>query len=140
MSRFGGRAIVALAFWLGLAMLGHGSRASAWFQLSATPVSQVNSCAESGSGPSEREKTPHLPWLTDPIPLLDALDCGQQSPAGGGAGSPSSFSSGSAGHAVMLVAAFELTGPNLSTRLRWRESLLIPDPLTAAIFEPPRAG
>lgn len=139
MLRFGGREIVALAAWLGLAMLGYGPRASAWFQLSATPISQ-SEAGGAGSGPSERDATSHQPWFTDAFSLLDAFNSGQPSPAGGGAGSPSSSSSGSAGSTGLLVAGIELTGPSLTTRLRWRESLPIPDPLTAAIFEPPRAG
>lgn len=139
MLRFGGREIVALAAWLGLAMLGYGPRASAWFQLSTTSVSQTES-GGAGSGPNERDATSQLPHVTDAFSLFDAYNFGPQSPGGGGAGSPSSSSSSSAGSTGLLVAGIELTGPSLTTRLRWRESLPIPDPLTAAIFEPPRIG
>lgn len=143
MTRFGGRAIAALAVWVGLAVLGYGPRAAASFLPFATQMPQSNPCADSGGAggaPADVQKPSDVPLTLDALLALKVQDCSPQSPASGGAGSGPTTSSGPTGSAVVLVAGTDPTGPSLTTRLRWRESLQIPDPITAAIFEPPRAG
>src|SRR5205809_765598 len=51
-SRFGGRAIAAVAVWVGLAMLGYGPRAAASFLPFATQVPQSSPWTESGGAGS----------------------------------------------------------------------------------------
>jgi len=142
-SRFGGRAFAAVAVWVGLAMLGYGPRASASFLPIATQVPQSSPWVDgggAGGGPTEVQAHPDSPLFTDALQALQVNDCGPQSPSSGGAGSSPTTPSGPTGHAVALVSGTDLTNSSLSMRLRWRASLPIPDPITAAIFEPPRAG
>lgn len=141
-SRFGGRLVAVLAIWLGMAMLGQGPRASASFLPFATQIPQSSMGLESGSAgsaPIELQK-PDPPLISDAFRDLQAFDCGAERPASGGASAPSTTSSGPTGHVVILIPDLGIVGPTLMTQLRSREALLIPDPILAAIFEPPRAG
>jgi hypothetical protein len=142
-SRFGWRVITALAIWLGLAILGQGSRASASFLTTVTPVPQsapeAEGCGAAG-GPTEFQSRSDMPLFADVFGILQVDGCGAQRPAGSGAGSSSSTSSGSTGCVVMLMSVEDVNGPTFSARLRARDALSIPDPLAAAILEPPRAG
>jgi hypothetical protein len=143
-SRFGGRMIAVLAVWLGLAMLGYGPRANASFLPFATDLPQSSCGAEpenAGSGPSELQKQRDSLPTSDAIGVLPPNDCGaQRSTGSSGAGSTSSVSSGPFSLSFMPVSREDLFGQGLMTHLRSLEGFLLPDPHTAAILEPPRAG
>ena len=137
MARFGGQMIAALAVWLGLAMLGYGPRAAASFLPLATgePVPESGAAGIPIDPPTD--SAPSL--LSEFCRLRQGADCAQL-PSGGAGSSPCPSSSAPASSSGMLATAAEVTGPTLSSRLRVREALLIPDPVAAAILEPPRIG
>ena len=121
MTRFGGRAFVALAFWLGLAIEGQGPRASASFLPFVTQVPQSGSAAESwgaGGGPAELLNQIEVPPSSDVFAILQTCNCERSGPASGGAGSVPHASSGSTGCAAMTLTVVGLSGPSITTRLR----------------------
>jgi hypothetical protein len=143
-TRFGGQAITALVIWLGMAMLGQGSRACASFlpYIAEIPLSTTAAASCGAGGESaEFQASSDVPFFANPFGVLQADGFGNQRPTSGGAGSSSSnISPGSTGCMMMLVSGESLNGPTLSARLRARDALSIPDPLASAILEPPRAG
>ena len=140
MSRFGGRAMTVLAVWLGMAMLGFGSRASASF-LPFVTDSQFTARAENdcaGGGSSDFQDCSDSPQKLEAVQGLLACDCGMQHSSGGGAGSSSSTSNGPTSPLVILCSQIDVAGAIIRTRLRSLEHFLIPDSHISAILDPPR--
>jgi hypothetical protein len=140
-TRFGGRAIAALAVWAGLAMLGYGPRASAAFLPALSLPAATGPCGAGAPDTAPVEQAPTVwPPADQPHRLLDALSQGLDGSTSGGAGAPSPTSpTGPSTPALGATGHVELPVPDAVTRLRTVWTLFVPSPLVTAIFEPPRA-
>jgi len=140
-SRFGGRAVAALAVWVGLALLDLGPRASAAFLPVLSLPAATSPCGAGAPDTAPVEQGPTVwPPADHPHLLLDVLTQGLDSSNSGGAGAPSPTSpTGPSTPALGATGQVELPVPDAVTRFRSVWTLFVPSPLVTAIFEPPRA-
>jgi hypothetical protein len=140
---FGGRAFVAVAVWLGLALLDLGPRASAAFWANLSPPSHSGTAlgGMGSAGPPEPGDHRHVwPPAPDQGEIAHWAFPAPQGSSPGGAGSPSGPPSGPSGPSPLAVTAADPPPPALAVRLRVAVRLLTSQFDISSIFEPPRTG
>lgn len=147
MRRFWLKAMGALVGLLGLAMLDLGSCACAAFIPTASqsspfvrPLDETCACGGAAETPCEQLDHANASRLSEAFRSLQMASQGMNGPVQGGAGSPSTTGTNTAGQAFGLMPVNDLSPPVLVTRLYARQVRLVPSPITFLVFEPPRAG